>query len=82
MAMRYAVADVTVALDSVSQMCDAGAIIVFTKGGGYILKDGKRHDFVRKGDTYIRRTWLKKNRDNEDVEMTPVGFSRPGRKSP
>ena len=32
--MKYAVADVTVPLDSVSQLCDAGNTVVFTATGG------------------------------------------------
>ena len=32
--MKYAVADVTVPLDSVSQLCDAGNTVVFTAKGG------------------------------------------------
>ena len=31
--MKYAVADVTVPLDSVSQICDAGNTVVFTSKG-------------------------------------------------
>ena len=35
-AMNYVVADIAVALDSVSQMCDRGAIVTFEKDGGHI----------------------------------------------
>ena len=57
--MTYAVADVTVALDSISQICDGGATVLFHKAGGYIEdSDGVRHDFHRDHDTYVRRTWV------------------------
>ena len=35
--MRYAVADIAVPLDIVSQMCDAGATVVFNARGGYVI---------------------------------------------
>ena len=59
--MMYAVADVNVALDSVSQMCDRGATITFTKTGGTILDErGVEHYFDRVGNTYKRRVWVPK----------------------
>ena len=58
--MRYAVADVAMALDSVSQICDTGAQVLFTKWGGHILGPAGRVDFTRVGDTYIRSTWVKR----------------------
>ena len=64
--MRYAVADVQSALDSISQICDGGSTVTFTKTGGWIQKpNGSRTNFVRDRDTYIRETWV-----------TPA-FSRP-----
>ena len=59
--MCYAVADVSVALDSVSQICDADATVVFRKDGGCIYDaSGTEHPFVRDGDTYVRRVWVEK----------------------
>ena len=57
--MTYAVADVMVALDSVSQICDRDATVVFQKHGGYIVdSNGERHTFERQGDTYVRELWV------------------------
>ena len=54
-AMKYSVSDVSVALDSVNQICDAGATVVFHKSGGYIKRPcGTRTSFKRVGDTYAR----------------------------
>ena len=58
--MRYAVADVTVPLDSVSQLCDAGNTVVFTAKGWIIGQAGDKIDFVRHRDTYLRRTWVRR----------------------
>ena len=64
--MQYAVADINSALDSVSQICDAGATVTFTKTGGWILTDaGARTEFERKGDTYTRTVFL------NEVTATP-----------
>ena len=58
-AMTYAVADVMVALDSVSQICDRDATVVFHKRGGHIIDaSGEKHRFERHGDTYIREVWV------------------------
>ena len=96
--MRYAVADVAMALDSVSQICDTGAQVLFTKWGGHILGPAGRVDFTRVGDTYVRSTWVKRPRKripkpettkDDDVEMTPKAlksmtrpFGRLGTKTP
>ena len=56
----YAVADVTVPLDSVSQICDAGNTVVFTAKGGWIIGKAGRVDFFRDKDTYQRRTWIRR----------------------
>ena len=59
MAMRYNVAPVTVPLDSVSQICDSGAEVIFRKNGGTIVDaDGTKTDFLRVGDTYKRECWI------------------------
>ena len=79
LAMRYAVADVAMALDSVSQICDTGAQVLFTKWGGHILGPAGRVDFTRVGDTYVRSTWVKRPKkripkpevtNDNDVDMT------------
>ena len=62
LALRYAVADVTTALDSVAQICDAGNSVVFDKWGGYIIGPGGKVDFKRVDDNYIRTTWVKRPR--------------------
>ena len=79
--MRYAVADVTVPLDSVAQICDSGAVVYFNSTGGYIINERGRQDFARQGNACIRRTWVKKpkKRTDADVEMRPVGFHRQGK---
>ena len=57
--MRYAVANVTVALDSISQICDTGATVTFTKHGGVIVQpDGNKIPFQRERDTYTRQVWV------------------------
>ena len=57
--MNYAVADIAVPLDSVSQICDAGATVTFTKSGGWIdLPNTERLEFHRKDNTYVRRVWV------------------------
>ena len=57
--MCYAVADVSVALDSVSQICDKNATVIFRKDGGCIIDaSGAEHPFARDGDTYVRRVWV------------------------
>ena len=71
--MEYAVADMAVALDSVSQVCDAGAMVIFTQDGGRIEQaDGTLDKFDRVGDTYMRTVL---------VDRSPV-FRRPGCSNP
>ena len=65
MAFRYAAADVTNALDSVSQICDARNTVVFTSEGGYVIGPRGRHDFDRVGDTYVRSTWVRRPRSRK-----------------
>ena len=66
---RYAVADTSVALDSVSQICDNGSTVLFTQYGGVITSpSGERTVVRRSGDTYLRDIWI-------DREAT--GFRRP-----
>ena len=70
--MMYAVANVNVALDSVSQICDSAEGVWFGKTGGYILEaDGKKVPFRRDGDTYIREVRVPKA-----VQSTPFHRQR------
>ena len=67
--MSYAVANITGALDSVSQICDTGAKVIFTKDGGTIVRpSGDRSSFERAGDTFMRKVWVPRS-------LTP--FARP-----
>ena len=59
---KYAVADVTVPLDSVIQMCDAGNVVVFTAQGGYVAGPNGKIAFARDKDTFVRRTWVRAKR--------------------
>ena len=71
--MSYSVADIAVALDSVSQICDSGATVTFTSTGGRIERDGQPTiPFERSGDTYVRTVL---------VDRHP-SFSRPDVKTP
>ena len=73
--MRYVVAPVRVALDSVSQICDSGATVTFNKQGGWIQDpDGTISTFTRDRDTYVRDIWIEKKTPGE-VEQGP--FSGP-----
>ena len=59
MRMNYAVAPVRIALDSISQMCDGGARILFEKSGGTIFNpDGTRTAFTREDNAYVRDIWM------------------------
>ena len=60
--MKYAVANIQVPLDSVSQMCDAGAVVTFTSTGGWIdLPSSERLHFKRRDNTYYRETWIERS---------------------
>ena len=63
--MTYAVADVTSPLDSVAQMCDQGATVVFTRTGGYVASPKGKVLFERRGDSYIRKTWIHRPRKQQ-----------------
>ena len=78
--MRYAVADVAVALDSVSQICDSGASVHFDKFGGWIEDAaGMITPFERRGDTYVRSTWMHglTGKTENWTEPSPFGGQRP-----
>ena len=77
-AMTYAVAEITTPLDSVSQICDAGNKVVFTREGGWIEgPDEKKTCFERDGDTYRRITWVKNSRCEDPEELPPFVRQRP-----
>ena len=70
--MNYSVADVSVALDSVSQICDSGATVVFKKDGGYIERtSGKRTHFKRERDTYVREVVVPRNGGDGSAGTVP-----------
>ena len=60
--MTYNVAEISTPLDSVSQICDKGNIVVFTADGGFICGPRGRLAFRRKNDTYVRHTWVRKSK--------------------
>ena len=89
LALRYAVADVTDALDSISQICDAGNTVVFTSSGGYVVGPAGKTVFERSGDTYIRKMWVKRPRKRRPVATTvdsdgdvQMGDGKGGKKDP
>ena len=70
--MKYAVANISVPLDSISQICDAGATVLFTSTGGTInLANGEKMDFERRDNTYFRKMWVDRN-------PAPTSFTRQG----
>ena len=56
----YSVADIAQPLDSVSQMCDSGATVVFDKTGGWVISETGNVlcTITRRNDTYVRRAWV------------------------
>ena len=75
--MKYAVANIAVPLESVSQICDSGATVTFTKTGGVIAGPAGKIPFERDGDSYIRKTWVHRRGSTS----TTSGFPRQGEKS-
>ena len=71
LAMQYNVAAVDSPLDSVSQICDRGNIVVFTSKGGYICGERGRIAFQRKNDTYHRTTWVRRPRRSQEARRHP-----------
>ena len=67
----YSVADIAQPLDSVSQMCDSGATVVFEKTGGWVLSDTGNVlcTITRRNDTYVRRAWVPR------VQSAPTSVS-------
>ena len=77
--MNYVVADVAVALDSVSQICDTGASVHFTRDGGWVQSpDGSITNFERIGDSYLRSVWI----DADTAEAVQAPFSRQEKSAP
>ena len=72
LSLKYYVAEVSTPLDSVSQICDKGNIVVFTKNGGYICGPRGRMAFKRQNDTYVRNTWVKRNPSGRRVGSSPM----------
>ena len=68
--MKYAVSDIAVPLESVSQLCDAGAPVTFHRRGGVIDGPAGKIVFERSGDTYVRKTWVLKNPGNPKASKT------------
>ena len=70
--MHYSVANVTVALDSISQICDKGCRVVFEQNGGFIeTPSGNKVPFERGHDTYVRTVRVRKQPGRSS------GFARP-----
>ena len=74
--MRYAVADIAVPLESVAQICDSGATVTFDKRGGRIDGPNGVILFAREGDTYVRKTWIKRGGKVDDVNHPVKPFAR------
>ena len=66
-------ADIAQPLDSVSQMCDSGATVIFDKRGGWVLNDTGNVlcTFERRNDTYVRRAWVPKVDSTRNVGKSP-----------
>ena len=77
--LKYQNADVSRALNSVSEICDGGGadgqLVLFSKYGGQILNldSGHRTQFQRKEGIYTLGMWVRPNNGGASV------FPRPGR---
>ena len=69
--LQYNVAAGDSPLDSVSQICDRGNIVVFTSKGGYICGAKGRIAFQRKNDTYHRTTYVRRPRRPQEQQRHP-----------
>jgi len=60
-ALKYQIADVSRALNAVTEICDAGHHVIFGKKGGVIvnLESGRTTPFEREGNIYVLSTWIK-----------------------
>ena len=59
--MKYQIADVSRALNAVTEICDASRHVIFGKKGGVIinLERGRETPFEREGTIYVLSTWIK-----------------------
>jgi hypothetical protein len=59
--LSYAIADVSRALNAVTEVCDQGNRVIFGRGGGVIenLQTGKQTPFKREGNIYALEYWVK-----------------------
>jgi hypothetical protein len=59
--IKYQIADVSRALNSVTEICDAGHHVIFGRGGGSIVNiaTGKETPFKREGNIYCLDYWVK-----------------------
>ena len=57
--MKYSVADVIRPLNAVSQICDQGNEVTFTRIGGYVWNEetNKVAPFDRENNMYVLETW-------------------------
>ena len=73
LSLAYNVAEVSAPLDSVSQICDRGNVVVFTQAGGFVCGPQGKLAFKRKNDTYVRQTWVRRG---SPPRSSPVNKSR------
>ena len=80
--MRYLVAPVRIPLDSVSQICDSGAVVSFHRTGGTITEsDGTVTEFSRDRNTYYREVWVKRSGGTDEATDTPFTRQSPAMSS-
>jgi len=60
-ALKYQIADVSRALNAVTEICDAGHHVIFGRRGGVIvnLESGRTTPFEREGNIYCLDYWVK-----------------------
>ena len=60
-ALKYQIADVSRALNAVTEICDAGHHVIFGRRGGVIvnLESGRSSPFQREGNIYCLDYWVK-----------------------
>ena len=60
-ALKYQIADVSRALNAVTEICDAGRHVIFGRRGGVIvnLESGRTAPFEREGNIYCLDYWVK-----------------------
>jgi len=60
-ALKYQIADVSRALNAVTEICDAGHHVIFGRRGGMIvnLESGRSTPFQREGNIYCLDYWVK-----------------------